>query len=178
MKNVRLASTLVAAVIGVSGAVLAQAPKTLNVTALKSQVKSKVPSALEEAIRDLKAIKVAPPCQAEFDAAVREAQAEAQACLNIDNPPPGSPFDTFNKKNAAGQQVFCDDAERTHPGKTCGDVLIADQQRFCAINAAKAKARAKSIEARCLACEQKKKELADLKARIATLEREVAACNK
>jgi hypothetical protein len=145
-----------------------------NGSAVKTAIRAQLSAAVTEALKDISNRRIPNVCVSAFNAKVNEAKTEVQACLNIDNPPAGSPFAAFNGKTASGQQVFCDDAVRTGGGKTCGEILVADQSRFCAINAAKAKSAAKTIEAECLSCENKRTQIDQLKAQIAALEKDVA----
>jgi hypothetical protein len=168
-QHVRRSALSIAFAVAAAGGVLAQSG-----TAVKSAIRAQISTAVLDSLKDVTNRRIPVTCVSAFNAKVAEARAEVQSCLDIDNPPAGSPFAAFNAKSAAGQQVFCDDAVKTQPGKTCGDILVADQSKFCAINAAKAKSAAKLIESQCLACESKRTQIEQLKAQLSALEKDVA----
>jgi len=173
LRNTALGLATLSVVLAVPTMGSAQAP---NKTQIQTIIKSKVPSALDEALRDLRGVRVGlPTCQSEFDQAVRAAEQESAACLNVDNPPPGSPLANFNGLSNIGVQQFCGSLT----GDQCAEKILRDQKLFCAKERAKDIAKAKIIRSRCQAeveqCNDAKAALTNARTQIAQLERQLIA---
>jgi hypothetical protein len=145
--------------LGLTAPVFAQPKAPFN----PADVKADLRRAIDVEIGNLKLqfpdLKFQDPCITEYNAAVAAASAEAHACLNADNPPAGSPIAVFNAGSSFDQQKTCD--KYTQGGLTCSAGLLKDQQKFCAVNAAKAKSRAQTARVACcsgLAAQKKKLE--------------------
>jgi hypothetical protein len=159
MKSVRVSVAIGLVVLTASlvlaGSAFTQPARTLPVSEIKSRLKSKIPAALEDAIRELRGIDLLGDCRREFDVALAEARTEKEACLSVDNPPAGSPFAKFFQ-DAARQPVICVNEYRADGvNEACIDALFKDQAIFCAKGAAKATAKAKAIRSRCEAAAKK-----------------------
>ncbi|MEX2271688.1 MAG: hypothetical protein WD690_09470 [Vicinamibacterales bacterium] len=159
-------------ILAVSAHVLAQAPTK---AAVDAQIKSKIASRIIDELSDIRKVKLGTgACQAEYDKAVAAATAGFQVCMNLDNPPAGSPMDKYNKHTRFQHDQYCGDLT---PGQ-CADKVLAEQHRFCAIASAKAKSLAKRIEAGCEAktkiCQNARKTVTDIEANIVRLEKELA----
>jgi hypothetical protein len=147
----------------------------ISKTQVKDLIKSKVPPAIAEALSGLRGPRVgSAACQAELDAAVSAAEREASACLNPDNPPPGSPLANFNQMSNIQVQQFC--ANLT--GSECAEKVLKDQKIFCgkerARDIAKAKAKKAQCEAELRQCNDARADFQNAKNRITQLERELA----
>lgn len=113
---------------------------------VKNLLKGKVNKNIQDVLADLRGGgPIAAECKADFDAAVKAAEAEATACNNVDAPPAGSPLDKFLKLNNLQVQEFCGSLT----GDQCADKVLADQAKFCAKERAKDVAKAKAIKANC-----------------------------
>jgi hypothetical protein len=147
----------------VLGAPAHAAPPTINPADAKAALRKANDAALADFRRQFPELKFEDPCAKEYNDAIKAAEAEHTACLDISNPPAGSPYADFNA-NSAKTLTDCGNAGLSLDA--CMDKLAKAQARFCAINVAKAKSRAQTAQARC--CENftaKKKQLeADLKA--------------
>ncbi len=137
-------------------------PTTINPVDARAALRKASDAAVVDLLRGLPELKFEDPCAREYNDAVKAAQAEAKACLDSENPPAGSPLANFNALTNAQLAAFC--------GNKTLDACVADvvkqQQKFCAINAAKAKSRAKTAQQKCCSSfAARKKELeAELKA--------------
>jgi len=172
VKNAALGLAMLSIALAVPTTGSAQAPSK---TQIQTIIKSKVSSALDEALRDLRGVRVGlPTCQSEFDQAVQAAEQEGAACLNVDSPPAGSPLANFNNLSNIGVQQFC--ANLT--GDQCAAKVLQEQKLFCAKERARDIAKAKSIKARCQAevqqCNDAKAAVTNARSQIAQLERQLA----
>lgn len=137
------------------------APPTISPIDVKAALKKASDAALVDFHRQFPLLTFEDPCAREYNDAVKAAETEAKDCLDAANPPAGSPLANFNALSNAQLASFC--------GAKTLDACVADvvkaQQRFCAINAAKAKARARTAQQKCCSgFAAKKKQLeADLK---------------
>lgn len=173
LRNTALGLATLSVVLAVPTMGSAQAPSK---TQIQSILRGSVSSALDEALRDLRGIKVGlPTCQSEFDQAVQAAQQANAACLNVDSPPPGSPLANFNSLSNIGVQQFCGSLT----GDQCAAKILRDQKLFCARESAKDVAKAKIIRSRCEAelqqCNDAKAALTNARSQIAQLERQLIA---
>lgn len=148
------------------------ADKQLNPAEAKSLLKSKIGKNIQDVLADLRGgAPVAAECKADFDAAVKAAEAEATACNNVDAPPPGSPLDAFLKLNNVQLGQFCG----TLSLGDCTDKVLKDQAKFCAKERAKDVAKAKIIKAN---CEKKVKACADANAAVKKNADDIKAAEK
>lgn len=137
-------------------------PKTVNPADARSAIKRASDAALVDFRGQFPELKFEDPCAREYNEAIKAAADEAKACLDADNPPAGSPLAAFNAKTNTQLATFCGDKTL----QACADGVVHEQKKFCAIQAAKAKSRAKTAQQKC--CESftaRKRQLeADLKA--------------
>lgn len=145
-------------------------PTTINPADAKAAVRKASDAALIELRRDLPELKFEDPCAREYNEAVKAAEAEAKACLNPDSPPAGSPLAKFNALTNAQLAAFCGDKTLD----ACVANVLLDQKKFCAINAAKAKARAKSALSKC--CQGFRERKKQLEAELKSIEDRLAIC--
>jgi hypothetical protein len=147
----------------VLGAPAWAAPPTINPADAKAALRKANDAVLADFRRQFPELKFEDPCAREYNEAIKAAEAEHTACLDISNPPAGSPYADFNA-NAAKTLTDCGNAGLSLDA--CMDKLAKAQAKFCAINAAKAKARAKTAQQKCCSgFAARKKELeAELKA--------------
>ena len=140
-------------------------PATFNPIDVKASLKKAVDAQLIDFGRQFPHLTLANPCTTEFNEAVNAAKAEHTACLDVNNPPAGSPLAVFNALSNVALAQKCS-------GQTldaCVAGVVKDQAKFCAIQAAKELSKAKTVLARCCApLSQRKadlqKELADVTA--------------
>lgn len=112
-----------------------------------SQVKQKAREVVKEQLEDVfRGFKIPDSCQIKFNAAKKVAQEQQQAC--VDSPTPDSPVGKFNKMTNTEALAYCGDLT----GLQCAAKLARAQAKFCAIEAAKAIAKAKVIAAQCERC--------------------------
>lgn len=158
-RNVLLAG-LSALVLGIPAAA---APPTFNPVDAKAALKKANDRLLTDFRKEFPDLRFEDPCAREYNEAIKEAEAEHTACLDIANPPAGSPYAEFNASPAA-TLTSCGNAGLSLDA--CMDKLAKAQTKFCAINAARAKIRAKLALRKC--CEgftaRKKQIEAELKA--------------
>jgi len=145
-------------------------PKSINPADAKAAVRKASDAALIDLRRDLPELKFEDPCAREYNDAVKAAEAEGRACLDADNPPAGSPLAKFNALNNAQLGAFCGDKTL----EACVAGVLQDQKKFCAINAAKAKARAKSALSKC--CQGFRDRKKQLEAELKSIEERLAIC--
>lgn len=152
--------TALAAVLALPAA--AAQPTVINPADAKIAIRKAGGNALADFHKQFPELKFEDPCAREYNEAVKAAEAEAKACLDPDNPPAGSPLAKFNALTNTQLATFCGDKTL----QACADDVVKDQQRFCAVNAAKAKSRAKTAQQKCCSgFAARKKELeAELKA--------------
>jgi hypothetical protein len=160
-------TTLTPLLAGLSALVLgalasAAPPTTINPVDAKAAIRKASDAALADLTRGFPELRFEDPCAREYNDAVKEAGIEARACLDPDHPPAGSPLAAFNALTNAQLASFCGDKTLD----ACVASVVKEQQKFCAINAAKAKSRAKTAQQKCCsAFAARKKELeAELKA--------------
>lgn len=145
-------------------------PTTINPADAKAAVRKASDAAIADLRRDLPELKFEDPCAREYNEAVKAAEAEAKACLNPDSPPAGSPLAKFNALTNAQLGSFCGDKTLD----ACVAGVLLDQKKFCAINAAKAKARAKSALSKC--CQGFRDRKKQLEAELKSIEDRLAIC--
>ena len=145
-------------------------PTTINPADAKAALRKASDAAVVDALRGLPELKFEDPCAREYNDAVKAAQAEAKACLDPDHPPAGSPLANFNALTNAQLGPFC--------GSKTLDACVADvvkqQQKFCAINAAKAKSRAKTAQQKC--CSNFAARKKELEAELKSINDRLAIC--
>lgn len=166
LRNLLLAglSTLLGA------AALAAPPKTINPADAKAALRRATDAAIVDLRRDLPELKFEDPCAREYNEAVKAAEAEAKACLDPDSPPAGSPVAKFNALTNAQLAAFCGDKTLD----ACVASVLLDQKKFCAINAAKAKSRAKTALSKC--CQGFRDRKKQLEAELKSIEDRLAIC--
>ena len=120
-------------------------PTAINPVDARAALRKASDAAIVDALRGLPELKFEDPCAREYNDAVKAAQAEAKACLDPDHPPAGSPLADFNALTNAQLGSFCG----TKSLEACVADVVKQQQKFCAINAAKAKSRAKTAQQKC-----------------------------
>ncbi len=121
-------------------------------------------------MRGFPELKFEDPCAREYNDAVKAAQAEAKACLDSDSPPAGSPLANFNALSNAQLAAFCG----SQTLEACVAGVVKQQQKFCAINAAKAKSRAKTAQQKC--CSSFAAQKKDLEAELKAINDRLAIC--
>lgn len=129
----------------VCAAAPAAPPTTINPADARAAVRKASDAALADLRKEFPELKFEDPCAREYNDAVKAAEAEAKACLSPDSPPAGSPLANFNALTNAQLGSFCG----TKSLEACVADVVKQQQRFCAINAAKAKSRAKTAQQKC-----------------------------
>ena len=145
-------------------------PTTINPADAKAAVRKASDAALVDFRRDLPELRFEDPCAREYNEAVKAAEAEARACLNPDTPPAGSPVAKFNALTNAQLAAFCGDKTL----EACVANVLLEQKRFCAINAAKAKAHAKSVLSKC--CQGFRDRKAQIEAELKAINERLAIC--
>lgn len=142
---------------------------------VKAQIKAKSAAAVTNSLAGLRGLTIGSECKAKFDAAVKAAEAEKTACMNVDNPPAGSPIAEFNAFSQLQHDQFCGDLSNGD----CADKVIKNQALFCAKDAAREEAKAKAIQKNCdaavKACKDATKAVATNTAAIAKIEADLAA---
>ncbi len=172
MKKTLTAFAAAALLLASSGAFAATPARQLNPADAKALLKTKVGKNIQDVLADLRGgAPVAAECKADFDAAVKAAEAEATACNNVDAPPAGSPLDAFLKLNNIELGQFCGSLSLGD----CTDKVLKDQAKFCAKERAKDVAKAKIIKAN---CEKKVKACADANAAVKKNADEIAKAEK
>ncbi len=136
--------------------------QTFNPVDVKSALKKAVDLQVIDFGRQFPHLTLASPCTTEFNSAVAAAKAEHTACLDVNNPPAGSPLAAFNALSNVALAQKC--AGQTLDACVAG--VVKDQAKFCALQAAKELAKAKTVLQKCCA---------PLAARKAELQRELAA---
>lgn len=154
----------------VAAAAPAAPPTTINPVDARAALRKASDAAVVDALRGFPELKFEDPCAREYNDAVKAAQAEAKACLDPDHPPAGSPLANFNALSNAQLAAFC--GSQTLDACVAG--VVKQQQKFCAINAAKAKSRAKTAQQKCCSgfAAQKK----DLEAQLKAINDRLAIC--
>ena len=172
MKKNLMTLTL-AALVGVALARSATAqpkPPTFNPVDVKAALKKAVDLQLIDFGKQFPNLSHANPCTTEFNNAVKAAKAEHTACLDINNPPAGSPLAKFNALSNVALAQKC--ANQTLDACVAG--VVHDQAKFCAIEQAKDVSKAKSVLARCCAPLSQRK--AELQKELAAIEADVQSC--
>jgi len=175
-KNVVAGSVAAGLVVAFAVAVAAQRPPTrLPSIDVINQIKARTPGVIADA---LKGIKLPPPagtsaaCKADFDAAVKAAEAEATGCLNFDTAPANSPIGEFKANELAAEAKFCQNAATAG---ACAQAILDAQAKFCAKERAKDQAKANIVRKRCEAevqqCALARSELQKTKDEILRLQR-------
>lgn len=145
-------------------------PTAINPVDAKAALRKASAAALVDFHRDLPDLKFEDPCAREYNEAVKAAEAEAKACLDPDSPPAGSPVAKFNALNNTQLAAFCGDKTLD----ACVANVLLDQKKFCAINAAKAKSRAKTALSKC--CQGFRDRKAQIEAELKSINERLAIC--
>ena len=145
-------------------------PATFNPIDVKAALKKAVDAQLIDFGKQFPHLKLANPCTTDFNTAVQDATAEHTACLDVNNPPAGSPLAVFNALSNVALAQKC--AGQTLDACVAG--VVQDQTKFCnrerAINVAKAK----SVLQRC--CAPLSQHKADLQKELADVTAALQSC--
>ena len=146
-------------------------PTTINPADAKASLKKANDATLADLRRQFPELRFEDPCAREYNEAIQAAAAERTACLDISNPPAGSPYADFNA-NSAKTLTDCGNAGLSLDA--CMDKLAKAQAKFCAINAAKAKSRAQTALAKC--CQGFREQKTQLEAQLKAINERLAIC--
>lgn len=142
----------------------------INRVDLKNALKKAVDLQIVDFGKQFPRLTLANPCTTEFNVAVKEAAAEHAACLDINNPPAGSPLAVFNALSNVALAQKC--ANQTLDA--CVAQVVHDQKLFCARERAINVAKAKSVLRRC--CGPLSQRKAELQRELAAIEADVQSC--
>lgn len=145
-------------------------PKTFNPVDVKAALKRAVDLQVIDFGKQFPNLTIANPCTTEFNNAVKAAKAERTACLDINNPPAGSPLAVFNALSNVALAQKC--GNQTLDACVAG--VIQDQTKFCAKEAAKDLAKAKIVLRRCCAPLSQRK--TELQKELAAIEGDLQSC--
>lgn len=130
-------------------------PAGINPVDFKNELRKALAKEKIDFRREFPDLKIQHPCTRKYNDAVKAAEAELAACLNIETAPAGSPLGDYNALNNAQALAFCGST----PADECLAELIHKQKIFCAKEKAKDKIKARQALRDCCSelAEEKKK---------------------